>query len=182
MKNKGKSGRPPKFDEERIPVTVTLPKRILQKISLVDTDRAKGIVKCVENVFQSSQPLHSVEIINISEGSGLIVIGPSTSLKKIPWLKLVEIAPAKFLLSVPTGTLIETLEIALMDLLEDLPVEETSEKDMLINLLDKLRKHRRKECLTKGEILFVDTTLSLLCAFCMHAFGILNISNLILAG
>lgn len=162
MKNTKRGGRPPKFDEDRTPITVTLPRRILQKIAQVDEDRAKGIVKCVENLFQSQDDSTQIEIVNISDDTGLIVVGPSKSLKKIPWLTLVEITPMRFLLSVPSGTLIETLEIAIMDLIDDLTPEDTHEMALLLELRQKLRQHRRKDSLSKGEILFVNTATSFL--------------------
>ena len=33
-------------------------------------------------------------------------------LKRIPFLKLIEIAPARYLLTIPSGTAVESLEVA----------------------------------------------------------------------
>lgn len=150
------AGRPPKFDEPSSPVTVTLPLRILRRLEELDSDRGKAIVKCVEAIAGTSLTEKRVEVVKISESVGLIVISPCRCLAKIPWLRLIEIAPARFLISIPTGTDVALLEVALMDLLENLPADEVSEKSLLEELRRLLSHHRRQQEVTKGEILFVD--------------------------
>lgn len=173
MKTQTVSGRPPKFQEESTPITVTLPRRILNKISLVDGDRAKGIVKCVESFFRKDEGQIPVQIQNVSECSGLIVVGSAKSLQKISWLKMIEIAPSKFLLSVPPGTAVESLEIAVEDLIDDLSHENLEEKDMLVDLHRKIRHYRRKKNVTKGEILLVKTAFSLVAGFVLKNLDVL---------
>jgi hypothetical protein len=85
------------------------------------------------------------------------MVGPSESLKTIPWLRLIEIAPCRFLLAIPTGTAIELLEIVIMDLIENLPEDQITEKALLTDLRQKLSHNRRKKALSKGEILFINT-------------------------
>jgi hypothetical protein len=158
MKKKAGGGRPPKFNEESSPITVTLPRRIVQKLEAIDLDRAKAIVKCVDRMIHQAWPDEKrVEVVEISKGTGLIVVGPSQGLKSIPWLKLIEIAPFRFLMAVPTGTSIESLEIAILDLIEHAPEDQIAEKSLLTDLRQKLSHHRRKEGVTKGEILYVNT-------------------------
>jgi hypothetical protein len=158
MKNKPGSGRPPKFKEESGPITVTLPRRIVQKLESINMDRAKAIVKCVDNLAEKAWPDDKrVEVIEVSKGTGLLVVGCNQSLKKIPWLRLIEIAPCRYLLSIPTGTAIESLEIAIMDLIEHLPQDESTEKHLLTDLRKTISHHRRKEEVSKGEILYINT-------------------------
>lgn len=150
-------GRPPKYDEPSSPITVTLPFRILCELEKVDGDRGKAIVKCVEGMTETS--LHHqkrVEIIKISNDAGMIVIGPCRCLESVPWLRLVEIAPARFLLSIPTGTSVTSLEVAIMDLIENQAAENDYEKGLLEDLRQCISHHRRQEIVTKGEVLFVD--------------------------
>ena len=160
MKKRATSGRPPKFNEESSPITVTLPRRIVQKLEAIDVDRAKAIVKCVD--LHSWPDKNRVEVIDIEKGTGLIVVvGSSQSLKSIPWLRLIEITPQRFLLAVPTGTAIESLEIAIVDLVENLPEDRIDEKALLMDLRRKISHHRRKEGVSKGEILYIDTSSAL---------------------
>lgn len=158
MKKKVRGGRPPKFDEESGPITVTLPRRVVQMLESIDTDRAKAIVKCVDGLARRTWPEEKqVEVVEIAKGTGLIVVGPSQCLQDISWLKFIEIAPLRYLLAVPTGTAIESLEIAILDQIERLPECESAEKTLLTELRQKLSHHRRKEGVSKGEILYIET-------------------------
>jgi len=160
MKKKVCGGRPPKFNEESGPITVTLPRRIVEKLESIDMDRAKAIVKCVDHVIDYAWPdKKRVEVVEIIKGTGLIVVGPSQSLKNIPWLRIIEIAPCRFLLAVPTGTAIESLEIAIIDLIEHLPEEQKAETTLLKDLRQKIGYHRRLEGVSKAEILFIATEI-----------------------
>jgi hypothetical protein len=134
-----------------------LPERTLSQLKSIDGDRAKAIVKCVEVVAGTEKhPVKPVEVVEISRGKGVILVGPSEVLRQIKWLRLIEVAPTRYLLTIPTGTPVESLEVAIMDLLENLPQDNTSERV----LLEELRKHishqRRSETVSKGELLFVD--------------------------
>ena len=151
------AGRPPKFDEPSSPVTVTLPSRIIKQLKKIDEDRGKAIVKCVEEItaLTDRKEKKKVEIIKISEDAGLIVIGPCRCLQNIPWLRLVEISPARFILSVLPGTNITSLEVALMDLIEHNDADDDYEKSLLEELRQCISHHRRQEIVTKGEILFL---------------------------
>lgn len=149
-------GRPPKYSEARRPVTVTLPERILQDLHAINHDRSRAIVKCVETVMANGdRPFKPVELIELTPGKALIVVGPSSSLQQIEWLRLVEIAPLRYLLVLPSGTAIEVLEVAIQDLLRDLDPD-SSESVLLKELMDLIGQQRRGRSITKAELLFVD--------------------------
>ena len=160
MKKKARNGRPPKFNEASCPITVTLPRRILQELETIDLDRAKAIVKCVDTTITQAWPdtkERKVEVVKISRDTGLLVVPPTKSLKTISWLQMIEIAPCRFLLALPSGTAIESLEITIVDLIEHLPDDEIAELAILTDLRQKLSRHRQQEGLSKGEILFINT-------------------------
>lgn len=120
-------------------------------------DRAKAIAKCVEAVVGGgSKSRKSVELIEVLPGKGLIVVGPSRQLRKISWLRLVEIAPARYLLIFPSGTPVEQLEVGLHDLLENLAPDESDERHLLEELRNLLTCQRRAKSVTKAELVFVD--------------------------
>ena len=157
MKNRAGSGRPPKFEEACRPVTMTLPVRILQRLEALDSDRARAVVKCVEAVGQSAWGGEErVELVRVADQTALIVVGPCPSLRGVPWLEMIEIAPCRFLLSVPTGTAIETLEVTLLDLIEPLPPAEEADRVLLTQLRGHLSRLRRSEGVVKREVLVVD--------------------------
>ena len=87
----------------------------------------------------------------------MIVIGAGRALlEKIEWLRLVEIAPARHLLVLPTGMPIERLEVELLDLLDELAPSAVSERNFLERLRGMIVSQRRKKTISKAEFLFVD--------------------------
>ena len=157
MKRKPGGGRPPKFDEESNPITVTLPHRILKNLRDIDEDRAKAIVKCVDNMIcLLHAEVKKVDVVKVSKEAALLIVPLSRTLQSIPWLQLIEIAPSRFMLVIPSGTAIEALELALVDLIEQLPEDDHAERNLLTDLRQKLSQNRRKTGLSRGEILFVN--------------------------
>lgn len=156
--NRSSGGRPPKFDEPSRPITVTLPERTLKELEIIDADRAVAIVKATDNAVGSgfgSERL--VELVTISKDQSLIVVAPCQSLRRIPWLNMVEIAPTRFLLALPSGTQVEVLEVAISDILEHLPETEARERSILGELRTLIASIRRNGRVTKAELLFVST-------------------------
>jgi len=157
INKRSSGGRPKKFDEASRPVTVTLPKRTLRQLRMINEDRALAIAKAVDIVAGSTtNPARPVEVVEVSKGKAIIVIGPSKSLREIPWLHMVEIAPIRYLLCMPTGTSTESLEVAILDLLENLPPEEAEERILLEELRKYIGHQRRQKMVSKGELLFID--------------------------
>ena len=153
---KNAAGRPPKFAEASSPVTVTLPERILTLLRHIDMDRAKAIVKCAEAVAGTSLAnKKQVETIQVFDGGRIIVIGPCASLARLPGLRLVEISPQRFLLVIMSGYSSHSLELDIMDIIEELAPEEKEERALLNALRYELSLHRRQDTLVSGEILLV---------------------------
>lgn len=158
MEKRKPSGRPPKFEEASRPITVTLPERILQQLAALHGDRARAIVKATTLAIGFSpeeRPL--VDVVEVRPNESVIIVGPSRRLLEISWLRLVEIAPARHLLVLPTGTAIEQLEVAIDDLLERLAPNEKYERELLTELHRLLRQRRRQQDVSKAEILLLRT-------------------------
>ena len=157
ISKKGKGGRPPKFQEVRRPITVTLPERILTLLETVNSDRARAIVKCVEAVAGNRDPeARATELIEVLPGKALIVVGPNRSLKKIGWLRLVEITATRYLLLLPPGMPIERLEVEIQDLIETLTPDDECDRAMLNELRTLISQKRQRKAVSKGELIFVD--------------------------
>jgi hypothetical protein len=148
-------GRPPKFDEPRRPVTVTLPERTLSQLAAVDVDRATAIVKLTDSALRASSGRSFVELVEVAPGSAIIVVPPSRCLRRIPWLKLAELSPGRHLLTIVPGTPIDSLEVAIFDLLESLPASEEHERKILDELRRLIGAGRREQNITKYEMLYV---------------------------
>jgi hypothetical protein len=154
---KNTGGRPRKFNEPSKVITVTLPLRTLSQLEAVSPDRAAAIVKVTDAALRTAGPTsRQVDVVTVLPGKAVILIGPSTHLKRIPWLQLVEVSPTRHLLVLPSGTPIESLEVALSDILETMPGDDW-EREMLTDLRDKLTVLRRDRKMQKAEIIFVES-------------------------
>ncbi len=157
-KTRKSGGRPAKFTEPSRPITVTLPVRILEKLKYVDEDRAIALTKAVEAATDEAEaPLMQVELTEMGAGNNLLLVPPNRSLRHIPWLKLIEVTPTRYLLTVTSGTSLEKLELALIDLIEEVRNSLPRELPMLETLREKFGEMRRKGTIQKTEILVVAT-------------------------
>ncbi|MGA3086364.1 MAG: hypothetical protein ABSE95_16465, partial [Thermodesulfobacteriota bacterium] len=99
-----------------------------------------------------------VELVEMAPGKSLIVVGPSKVLRKISGLKIIEIARTRYLLTIPSGTSIEALEVAMRDLSLNPEVQKNErENTILQDLLNLISYQRRTQRLSKAEILIADT-------------------------
>lgn len=157
MYNKRKrTGRRPKFQGPRRPVTLTLPESTIARLAAIDPDRARAIVKATDAMMPpDAKQQKPVELVEFTPGLGVILVGSSRYLQKIKWLRLVEVAPRRFLLTIPSGTAVDSLEVAIIDLLEKLEPNEEWEKSILEQLRDLMRTLRLGGKLAKAELLFI---------------------------
>jgi len=156
MPKKHPGGRPRKFQEPSHPITVTLPNRTLELLASIDHDRAKAIARATDMALPAHvPPQRLVEIIEVAERVGLLVTPPSRYLKKIRLLNMVEVAPSRFLLTLPSGTALAELEVAVSDMLDEIPRDEARERAILKELLNHMQRLRRADQVTKAEILVV---------------------------
>ncbi|CAN5827383.1 hypothetical protein BH11VER1_BH11VER1_04060 [soil metagenome] len=154
---KNSGGRPPKFEEPSRPVTVTLPESTLEGLRQIDPDRGQAIVKLTQSLLsegRSAPPL--VEVVKMASKTGLLVVGPSEALRRIPFLRLVEVAPARFLIALESGNDFRTLEIAIQDVLEDIPESNLREHKLMLLLLENIRRLRKSDRVSMAEILLVN--------------------------
>ncbi|MBI2568279.1 MAG: hypothetical protein HYV63_14740 [Candidatus Schekmanbacteria bacterium] len=156
-KNVQKAGRPPKFDEPRRPVTVTLPERTIQQLARVHPDRARAIALLAENAAGAPErAAHGVELVRFAPDSALILVGKSPTLAGIDGLRLVEVIPDRYLLVVPSGASAESLELALHDALNELPADADPGERAILEELARLMGHgRRQSAMSKGELLII---------------------------
>jgi hypothetical protein len=84
----------------------------------------------------------------------------------------VEVGTGRYLMALAPGNDVRSLEIALVDLLEDLPEDDERERAILLELIGHLRLHRKKESVSMAELLFV----SLRKASALASSGILHLA------
>lgn len=137
---------------------MTLPVETLERLESIDSDRARAIVKATEAALPrdaASQKL--IEVVEVERGLGIIIVGPSKLLQRIEGLRMVEVAPLRFLLTIPLGTTIDSIELAVIDLVESGAASDEWEQALLAELRDLIRNLRQRRELSKAEMLFVDT-------------------------
>jgi hypothetical protein len=155
MRKRHPGGRPPKFTEPSGPVTVTLPIRTLEQLRSIDADRAKAIVKAVNSAVSNETASLGADVIEMAPGTGVVVVRPNRSLRSLPWLKMIEVAPMRHLLAITPGTPIEKVEVGLIDLIENAKDSAPEDLPMLETLVKKVRHLRRQQQISVAEILFV---------------------------
>jgi hypothetical protein len=151
-----KRGRPPKFRERGRPVTVTLPDATLARLAAIDPDRSRAIVKATDAAFLTGNDGPQLpELVEVAPGLSVILVGPSAALRQIDWLRMMEIAPSRFLLVIPSGTSIDSLELAVIDLLDNLDPSNSWERSVLQRLRELIGKLRRGAEVSKAEVLVI---------------------------
>jgi len=150
-------GRPRKFGEPSRPVTVTLPESTLHQLERIDADRSRAIVTLANQALgaqdQETWPL--VEIVEVAAKVGLVIVGQTQALERIPFVHLVQVAPGRFVLAFDSGIDLRTFEIAVNDLLEDRPRPISKDRELLKELLKHLKALRKSERMTMAQILLV---------------------------
>jgi hypothetical protein len=154
----GKSGRPPKFRGASRPITVTLPEDTLARLASIDADRARAIVKATHAALAGSDgERNPVELVEVAPDLSIVIVAASRVLRTISWLRLIEIAPLRYMLAIPQGTAVDSLELTVIELLEGAQGLDDREVLLLTQLRDLMRSSRRRGDLSKAEILLVDT-------------------------
>jgi len=125
----------------------------------IDADPGRAIVKAV-NAAGRTELQSSPELVPVAEGLSVIVIGPTPALRRISWLQLIEIAPARFLLTIPSGTPIDSLELSVIDLLERSEALQPDEAAILQQLRRLIGNLRRDSEVSKAELLLVQNRLA----------------------
>ncbi len=149
-------GRPRKFKEPSHPITITLPERILSLLDAVGPDRARALVRAVDQVYsKQNNNRPPVEVLTVAKGVGILAVGPSVRLRKISKLRLVEVGPSRYLLTLLGGLVPSDLEVILADILHDEPHLDPTERTLITGLHQHLRNLRRAERVTRAELLFV---------------------------
>lgn len=156
---KNAGGRPPKFDQPSRPITVTLPDSTLKALQEIHPDRGRAIVRLATDAMSrghTSRPL--VEVVDVAAKTGVLIIGPCEPLRNISFLHLVEVAPGRFLLALAPGNDFKNLELAVHDVLEDLPQDDSRNRELIQLLLANIRSLRKAEKVSMAEILLVSTS------------------------
>ena len=149
-------GRPRKYAEASQPVTITLPKTTLRQLEQVDPDRGRAIVKLARDVSRDAgngAPL--VELLEVGPGSGLVVVATTSILRRIAFVRLVEVTAGRHLIALLPGHGIHELEVALVDILDERNALGEADSTLVTELLELLRNFRKSDSLSTAQILLL---------------------------
>jgi hypothetical protein len=149
-------GRPRKYAEPSQPVTVTLPQTTLRQLEQIDSDRGRAIVKLAKNAsFEMDEGRPVVDVVEIGGGTALVVVGGASILQQISFIRLVEVALGRYLIALLPGHGIHELEVALSDIVEDRQNITEADRDLISQLLIRLRNFRKAESVSTAQILLL---------------------------
>mgnify|MGYP005855085701 CR=1 FL=1 len=149
-----RAGRPRKFAAPSRPITVTLPEPTLEQLRTIHADRGQAIVTAANLAAPAAAgDAKLVELVRVAPGQALIVIPPSRMLRTVAWLRLAEVAPARFLLTTAPDVPPERVEITLGDLITEARRTAPGEVALLQTLRDTLSELRRSHRLSMSQIL-----------------------------
>ena len=152
---KSRAGRPRKFAEASHPVTITLPERVLNTLDDKGLDRAKAVVQAVDRMLGAVVETGRVKVEKVSRSDAVLLVPACPPLETLPFLRLVPVGVGWHLLAVKPGTPLESLELGVADVLENLGPSDAKFRTLLQDLREHLTRGRRQHNVQKAEILFV---------------------------
>lgn len=117
-------GRPPKFGRPAALLALTLPQDTIDRLQAMDADLGWAIVKLVEGQgharrAEPGEEPSDVELVPIGADQFLIVVRAHDAFATLPGVDLVPLGHGRAFLAFERGRSIESLELALIDRLED---------------------------------------------------------------
>ncbi len=111
-------GRPRKFGRPARAVTVTLPEDVLDRLSRVDADLSRAIVRLVEaRVRTADGPAKPAELATFGRRA-VILVTPVRGLKDLPGVELVPLVNGRALIALAGPVSVAELELMVADGLE----------------------------------------------------------------
>jgi len=139
-------------------VTLKLPEKTVQLLETFNQDLTRAIADLTDSAVQRAFPKgSSYEVVRVAPHTSVLIVGSNTLLSRIPWIKLVEIAPGRNLIAIPSGTSLESLEIAILELIEGIASTDETEKSLLKEFCKYVGRLRRYNRISRAEIMIVDT-------------------------
>ena len=143
-------GRPPKYGRPSRPVTVTLPEDVLARLSSVDTDLGRAIVRVAErNGKPRVRAIRPAELATYGNHA-VIVVNPAKALKRLAGVQLVPIGNGRALISLDRPHSIPQLELSVRDAIEGGDMRR-GERETLEAIAEILQKARRARGVTLEE-------------------------------
>ncbi len=143
-------------EDNRI-ITLTLPEKTVKLLETFDQDLTRAIAKVIDIATERAFPKgSSFEVVKVAPHNSVLIVGSDTLLSRIPWLRLVEISPGRNLIAIPSGTSLESLEVAILEVIEGMASAAETEKSLLKEFCKYVGRLRRHNRVSRAEIMIVD--------------------------
>jgi hypothetical protein len=149
---KSKRGRPQKFNRPARQVTLTLPDDVIARLSRVDDDMGRAIVR----LAMAARPAAEAQGAELATfgGRAVITVAPTKALERVRGVELVPLADGRALIALSEGTTESDFELGVRDLLETGSLVD-GDKRTLKSLLTFVADARRQGGLTLRKILLL---------------------------
>ena len=137
-------GRPPKYGRPSRAVTVTLPEDVLARLSAVDADLGRAIVKVAErNGKPHVRAVRPAELATYGNHA-VIIVNPARALKRLAGVQLVPVGNGRALISLDRPHSIPQLELSVRDAIEggDMSGAERQTLEAIAEILRQARSSR----------------------------------------
>jgi hypothetical protein len=111
-------GRPPKYGRPSRAVTVTLPEDTLSRLSAIDADVGRAIVRLTERHDKARTRIAPAAELARYGNHAVIVVSPVKSLKRLPGVQLVPVGDGRALISLEHTHSVPQLELGVRDAIE----------------------------------------------------------------
>jgi hypothetical protein len=135
-------GRPPKFGRPSRAVTLTLPEDVLERLTTIDADLGRAVVRLVEQIPRRTRTRPSADAVLARYGKhSVILVHPVPALRSLPGVQLVPLPSGQALISLRAGQSISAFELAIRDRLDAL-APTSRDRHVLATVADILRQGR----------------------------------------
>jgi hypothetical protein len=149
-------GRPKKYGRLSRAITVTLPEDVIARLTAIDADVGRSIVRLVER-STPARPTAVRSAETASYGShAVIIVTPAEVLKRLAGVQLVPIGNGRALISLEHSQSISRLELDIRDAI-DANRANAPEREALEAIADILRQARQS-----GEVVLEERTIIVL--------------------
>lgn len=151
----GKRGRPHKFGRPSRAVTLTLPEDVIHRLSRVDADVSRAVVRLVEaRARDNAIPLPPAALATFGNRA-VILVTPAKDVRGLPGIELVPLFNGRALIALDEAVSIADLELKVRDALDDprLPASARLVLSALAAILRDARQSGRFELRTRRIII-----------------------------
>ena len=143
-------GRPRKYGRPSRAVTVTLPEDVLVRLTVIDSDLGRAIVRLAEHRLPRTPVSSRAAELSSYGNHAVIVVTSVRALKRIPGVQLVPLGNGRNLISLERRYPIPQLELDLRDAIERDGIDEP-EREALEQIAALLRRTRQSSSVSLEE-------------------------------